>query len=112
MDGGLLFCRGWLRSRSDLTYNFDEQSLTSQVDFGWALWKTQKAAAFSQKEKNYLLDVCWSGEETSKARPPLMRPNIEFKRRHRPELSKTDWLIEQQIARYFSWLSTVTKLVY
>ena len=21
-----------------------EQSLTSQVDFGWALWKTQKAA--------------------------------------------------------------------
>ena len=112
MDGGLLFCRGWLRSRSDLTYNFDEQSLTSQVDFGWALWKTQKAAAFSQKEKNYLLDVCWTGEETSKARPPLMRPYIEFKRRHRPELSKTDWLIEQQIARYFSWLSTVTKLVY
>ena len=80
------------------------------MDFGWALWKTQKAAAFSQKEKNYLLDVCWTGEETSKARPPLMRPNIEFKRRHRPELSKTDWLIEQQIARYFSWLSTVTKI--
>ena len=51
MDGGLLFCRGWLRSRSDLTYNFDEQSLTSQVDFGWALWKTQKAATFPQKTK-------------------------------------------------------------
>ena len=44
-----------------------EQSLTSQVDFGWALWKTQKAAAFSQKAKNYLLDVCWTGEETGKA---------------------------------------------
>ena len=63
----MLFCRGWLRSRSDLTYNFDEQSLTSQVDFGWALWKTQKAAAFSQKAKKYLLDVWWTGEETSKA---------------------------------------------
>ena len=37
------------------------------MDFGWALWKTQKAAAFSQKAKNYLLDVCWTGEETSKA---------------------------------------------
>ena len=37
------------------------------MDFGWALWKTQKAAAFSQKAKNYLLDVCLTGEETSKA---------------------------------------------
>ena len=25
-------------------------------------------------------------------------------------LSKTDWLIEQQIARYSSWLSAVTKI--
>ena len=47
--------------------NFDEQSLNSQVDFGWSLLETQKAAAFSQKAKNYLLDVCWTGEETSKA---------------------------------------------
>ena len=35
-----------------------EQSLTSQVDFGWTLWKTRKAGAFSQKAKKYLLDVC------------------------------------------------------
>ena len=45
----------------------NERSLTSQVDFGWALWKTQKAAAFSQKAKNYLLDVSWTKEESSKA---------------------------------------------
>ena len=38
--------------------NYDEQSLTSQVDFGWAVWKTQKTATFSQKAENYLLDVC------------------------------------------------------
>ena len=38
-----------LRSRSDLGQNSDEQFLTSQVDFGWALWKTHKAAAFPQK---------------------------------------------------------------
>ena len=44
--------------------NSDEQSLTSQEDFGWALWKTQKTATFSQKGKNYLLDVCWTVEET------------------------------------------------
>ena len=29
--------------------------------------KHKKTAAFSQKAKNYLLDVCWTGEETSKA---------------------------------------------
>ena len=40
-----------------------------------------------------------------------MWQNIEFKRRHWPEmLYETDWLIEQQIARYFSRLSAVTKI--
>ena len=56
---------GYVRGRTS-GKNSDEQSLTSQVDFGWALWKTQKTATFSQKAKNYLLDVCWTGEETSK----------------------------------------------
>ena len=72
------------------------------MDFGWALWKTQKTATFSQKAKNYLLDMCSTREEAS---------NIEFKRQYQPEmLSKTDWLIQQQIARYFSRLSAVTKI--
>ena len=72
------------------------------MDFGWALWKTQKTATFSQKAKNYLLEMCSTREEAS---------NIEFKRPHQPEmLSKTDWLIQQQIARYFSRLSAVTKI--
>ena len=66
IDGGLPFCKGWLRSRLDLRQNSDEQSLTSQVDFGWALWETQKAVAFPQKAKNYLLDVCWTEAETSR----------------------------------------------
>ena len=30
--------------------NSDEQSLTSQEDFGWALWKTQKTATFLRKQ--------------------------------------------------------------
>ena len=57
---------GYVRGRTSGKKS-DEQSLTSQEDFGWALWKTQKTATFSQKAKNYLLDVCWTGEETSKA---------------------------------------------
>ena len=92
--------------------NSDEQSLTNQEEFGWALWKTQKTATFSQKAENYLLDVCWAREETSKATASNVISQIsrEFKRRHQPEmLSKTDRLIQQQIARYFSRLSAVTK---
>ena len=37
------------------------------MDFAWTLWKTQKPATFSQKAKNYLLDMSWTGEETRKA---------------------------------------------
>ena len=82
------------------------------MDFGWSLWKTQKSAVFSQKAKNYLLDVCWAGEETSKA----IASNVAFQLSGLrddtgPEtLSTIDWLIEQQIARYFSRLYDVTKI--
>ena len=95
---------GYVRGRTS-GKNSDEQSLTSQEDFGWALWKTQKTATFSQKAGNYLLDVCWAREETSEATASNVISQIsrEFKRRHQPEmLSKTDRLIQQQIARYFS----------
>ena len=62
---------------------------------------------FSQKAKTYLLNVCRTGEETSKK---CGFSNMEFKRRHRPEmLYRTDWLIEQQIAWYFSRISALTK---
>ena len=62
---------------------------------------------FSQKAKKYLLNVCRTGEETSKK---CGFSNMEFKRRHRPEmLYRTDWLIEQQIAWYFSRISSLIK---
>ena len=62
---------------------------------------------FSQKAKKYLLNVCRTREETSKK---CGFSNMEFKRRHRPEmLYRTDWLIEQQIAWYFSRISALTK---
>ena len=75
--------------------------------------ETTKTATFSQKAENYLLDVCWTREETSKATASDVISQIsrEFKRRHQSEmLSKTDRLIQQQIARYFSRLSAVTKI--
>ena len=51
MDEDLPFCRGWLRSRSDLWQNSDEQSLTCQVDFEWALWRTKKQPLFSESKE-------------------------------------------------------------
>ena len=72
-----------------------------------------KNSHLSQKAGNYLLDVCWAREETSEATASNVISQIsrEFKRRHQPEmLSKTDRLIQQQIARYFSRLSAVTKI--
>ena len=51
--------------------------------------------------------MCRTREETSKK---CGFSNMEFKRRHRPEmLYRTDWLIEQQIAWYFSRISALTK---
>ena len=51
MDGGLpSFFRGWLRSSSsDLRQNSDEQSLTSQVEFGWLFGKHKKQPPFLRK---------------------------------------------------------------
>ena len=71
----------------------------------------KKAVAFSQKAKNYLLDMCYTGEETSnKATASNVASQIELQRGNRPEmLSETKWSIERQIARFFSQRSTLAK---
>ena len=65
MDGDCPLRWCWLRSWSDLTRckDPDEQS---QEDLGRALRKTPKVVTFSQKAKNYLVDVFWTAEETVK----------------------------------------------
>ena len=72
------------------------------------LENTKSLCLFLRKQaEKYLPNVCRTGEETSKKCGFL---NMEFKRRHRPEmLYRTDWLIEQQIAWYFSRISALTK---
>ena len=39
--------------------------------------KVQKATGLSQKSKNYLPDVCWTGEESSKATAYNVGPQIK-----------------------------------
>ena len=76
------------------------------MDFGWHLWKTQKAAALSHKANNYLPDMCWTGEETSKCSKCGIPSKDDTGQKC---CNKTDWLIEQQIARYFGRLSALKK---
>ena len=81
------------------------------MDLEWALWETQKAAAFYQKAKNSLLDVCWTGDETTKATASNVAFQILSLRDDTGQkCPKTKCLIEQKIARYFSRLSALTKI--
>ena len=81
------------------------------MDLEWALWETQKAAAFFQKAKNSLLDVCWTGDETTKATASNVAFQILSLRDDTGQkCPKTKCLIEQKVARYFSRLSALTKI--
>ena len=82
------------------------------MDLGWVLRKTRKAVAFFHRAKNYLADVFWTGEETGKkATASDMAPKMKSSRDDTGQkmFSKTDWLTERQIARYFSRLSALTR---
>ena len=93
--------------------DIDDQALAGQEKQGWALRKTRKSVAFSEKAKNYLVDLFWIGEETGKkanasdvaSKMKSLRDEATGKKM----FAKTDWLTEQQIARYFSRLSTLNK---
>ena len=56
---------GYIRGQSS-TSSSDDQSPAGQVEHGWALQRTRKSVAFSEKAKSYLLDMFWMGEETGK----------------------------------------------
>ena len=56
---------GYVRGQP-LASSSEKQSPPGQVENGWALRRTRKSVAFSEKAKSYLLDVFWMGEETGK----------------------------------------------
>ena len=69
-----------------------EQSLITQVDLGWALWKRKKQLPFLKEQKIISQTCSGQGRKLVRRQLPL-----------------TDWLTEQQIALYFSWLSVLTR---
>ena len=103
---------GYVRGQTSAIFDTDEQATAKQVERGWALRKTRKSVAFSEKAKSYLVEVFWTGEETGKkanasgvaSRMKSLRDETGQKM-----FAKSDWLTEQQIARYFSRLSALNK---
>lgn len=100
---------GYVRGQTSASSSA-KQSQPDQVEHGWALRRTRKSVAFSEKAKSYLLDVFWMGEETGKK---ATASDVAFRMKSlRDETGqkvfrKIDWLTEQQIARYFSRLSAL-----
>ena len=82
------------------------------LELGWALRRARKSVGFSEKAKNFLVDVFWTGEETGKkanasevaSRMKSLRDDTGQKM-----FAKTDWLTEQQFARYFRRLTALNK---
>ena len=90
----------------------DDQSSTGQLELGWALRKAWKSVVFSEKAKNFLVEVFWTGEETGKkANASEVASKMKSLRDDTGQkmFAKTDWLTEQQIARYFSRLTALNK---
>ena len=102
---------GYVRGQTSASSS-DDQSPAGQVEHGWALRRTRKSVAFSEKAKSYLLNMFWMGEETGKK---ATASDVAFRMKSlRDEtgqkmFTKIDWLTEQQIARYFSRLSALNK---
>ena len=89
-----------------------EQSLVTQVDLGWALWKRKKQLPFLKEQKIISQTCSGQGRKLVRRQLPLMwPPKMKSSRGDTGQkmFSKTDWLTEQQIALYFSWLSVLTR---
>ena len=102
---------GYVRGQTSASSS-DDQSPDGQVKHGWALRRTRKSVAFSEKAKSYLLDTFWMGEETGKkatASDVAIRMKSLRDETGQKMFTKIDWLTEQQITRYFSRLYALNK---
>ena len=103
---------GYVRGDSATFDSSDQATPGEVVELGWALQKNRKPVAFSEKAKSYLVNVFWAGEETGKkANASFVASRMKSLRDENGQkmFTKTDWLTEQQIARYFSRLSALNK---
>ena len=87
---------GYVRGQTSAK-DSDDQTSAGKLELGWALRRARKSVAFSEKAKNFLVDVFWTGEETGKkpnasevaSRMKSLRDDTGQKM-----FAKTDWLTE------------------
>ena len=87
-------------------------SSSNSVPQGWAL-KARKCSRFTEKVKNFLLELFLLGEETGrKVTPPDPSRRVRTLCREGTNqrlFDEEEWLTAQQIASYFSSLATLKK---
>lgn len=74
--------------------------------------ESTEISRLSEKAKNYLVDMFWTRDETDKkANDSEVASRMKSLRDDTGQnmFAKTDWLTEQQIARYFSRLTALNK---
>lgn len=84
----------------------------SHLQRGWALVKSKKRKRFSKAIKEFLLELFMIGEETGRKITPSEashRMRSLSNQKGERVFSKDEWLTAQQIASYFSRLSTLKK---
>lgn len=85
-------------------------SADNAMSLGWALKTTRKSVRFTEKIKTYLKNKFLEGEETGrKANPNDVATKIKTLRTATGQkmFTKDEWLAANQVARYFSRLSTL-----
>ena len=105
---------GYVRGQTSAK-DSNDQSSAGQLELGSALRKARKSVAFSEKAKNFLVDVFWTVETTGKkanASEVASRMNSLRDDTGQKMFAKTEWSTEQQIARYFSRLTELNKSVH
>ena len=86
---------------------------TPSCEQGWALKKKKKSTRFSKEVRQFLVDAFWEGQDTGRKHDPKVistQLRSATASNGKKMFAKCeDWLTSQQIASFFSRLSTLNK---
>ena len=104
---------GYIRTgASSSSYNMQLSTDEPVAEPGWALKKGKHATRFSDKVRSYLKGIFLQGEETgNKANPANVASKMKSARAAdgKKMFDQSEWLTADQIARYFSRLSSLNR---
>ena len=85
---------------------------TPSLEEGWALKKAKKSTRFSERVRSFLQDTFFQGEQTGvKVNPADIASKMKSLRSANGNklFTKEEWLSTNQVARYFSKLSSLNR---